>query len=236
MPGARRAAEADVPLERGLEAVVEDHPERDVEAADQRHGRRERGVEDLLRLAASRASRSRSCATAAASSQRRSATLAIARPGGHISAFCEPETTTSIPQASVSSGTAPSDETASTTRIASPTAALIACTSATTPVEVSDCVQKTIAAPLSAHRRADLGRVGHLAPLVVDALHVEPVLLADLRPSARRTPRRRRPRPGRPARVRFATADSIAPVPEALKSSTWPSVRNTCWSRSSVRS
>ena len=26
------AAEADVPLERGLEAVVEDHPERDVEA------------------------------------------------------------------------------------------------------------------------------------------------------------------------------------------------------------
>ena len=32
-----------------------------------------------------------------------------------MSAFCEPETTTSIPQASVSSGTAPSDETASTT-------------------------------------------------------------------------------------------------------------------------
>ena len=32
MPGARGAAEADVPLERGLEAVVEDHPERDVEA------------------------------------------------------------------------------------------------------------------------------------------------------------------------------------------------------------
>jgi hypothetical protein len=38
-----------------------------------------------------------------------------ASPGGHISAFWEPETTTSIPHASVSSGTAPSEEIASTT-------------------------------------------------------------------------------------------------------------------------
>ncbi len=83
-------------------------------------------------------------------SQRRSATDAIARPGGHISAFCEPERTTSTDQASVSSGTAPSEETASTTSTASPTAALSAWTSATTPVEVSDWVQKTISAPLSA--------------------------------------------------------------------------------------
>ena len=83
-------------------------------------------------------------------SQSRPATEAIARPGGHISAFCEPERTTSTPQASVSSGTAPSEETASTTSVASPTAALIAWMSVTTPVEVSDCVQKTISAPLSA--------------------------------------------------------------------------------------
>ncbi len=55
-----------------------------------------------------------------------------------------------MPQASVSSGTAPSEETASTQTIASGAAALIACTSATTPVEVSDWVQKSSSAPLSA--------------------------------------------------------------------------------------
>src|SRR3954470_6436802 len=67
-----------------------------------------------------------------------------------MSAFCEPPMTTSIPQASVSSGTAPSEEIASTTTVASPTAALIACTSETTPVDVSDCVQRTTDAPLPA--------------------------------------------------------------------------------------
>ena len=67
-----------------------------------------------------------------------------------MSAFCDPERTTSTPQASVSSGTAPSDEIASTTRTASPTDALSDCTSLTTPVEVSECVQKTTCAPLSA--------------------------------------------------------------------------------------
>ena len=66
-----------------------------------------------------------------------------------MSAFCEPDTATSMPQASVSSGTAPSDETASTQTAASGTAALIPCTSATTPVEVSDWVQKRTPAPLS---------------------------------------------------------------------------------------
>ena len=112
--GARRAAEPDVALERGLEAVVEDHPERDVEPADQRDGRREGGVEDLLRLPR-RAPVEVELRDGGSLSQSGSATLAIARPGGHISAFCEPETTTSMPQASVSSGTAPSEETASTT-------------------------------------------------------------------------------------------------------------------------
>ena len=77
----------------------------------------------------------------------RAGTEAIASPGGHISAFCEPETTTSIPHASVSSGTAPSDEIASTTSVASPTASLIARTSETTPVEVSDCWQSTSSTP-----------------------------------------------------------------------------------------
>ena len=44
-------------------------------------------------------------------------------------------------------------------------------------------MQKTTPAPLSRDRGADLVRVGHLAPLVRDALHVEPVLLADRDPA-----------------------------------------------------
>ena len=48
--GARCAAEAHVALERRLETVVEDQPERDVEAADDRDGRCEGGVENVLRL------------------------------------------------------------------------------------------------------------------------------------------------------------------------------------------
>ena len=47
---ARGAAEPDVALERCVEPVVEQQAERDVEAADQRHRRRERGVELVLRL------------------------------------------------------------------------------------------------------------------------------------------------------------------------------------------
>src|SRR5207253_786163 len=72
-------------------------------------------------------------------------TDANARPGGHISAFCEPDTTTSIPQRSDSSGTAPRLETASTTTNApaSLATAVRACTSQTTPVEVSECVRYT---------------------------------------------------------------------------------------------
>ncbi len=49
-PRAGGAAEADVACERGFEPVGEDQAERDVEAADQRDGRRERGVERVLRL------------------------------------------------------------------------------------------------------------------------------------------------------------------------------------------
>src|SRR5439155_1484712 len=65
----------------------------------------------------------------------------IARPGGVISAFCAPDATTSIPHASVSSGTAPRLEIASTTLSApaSWTTGAKACRSETTPVEVSEC-------------------------------------------------------------------------------------------------
>ena len=99
---ARRAAEADVPLEHRVEAFLEQQAERDVERRDERDRRRERGVVLRLRLAralpveveARRASRSRRSAA--------SETAHVPRPGGVISAFCEPETTTSSPQASVS--------------------------------------------------------------------------------------------------------------------------------------
>ena len=60
-----------------------------------------------------------------------------------MSAFCEPETTTSMSQRSDSSGTAPRLDTASTTTSApaSFATAARACTSQTTPVEVSEWVR-----------------------------------------------------------------------------------------------
>ena len=84
-PGARGAAEANVPFEARLERVVEDQPERDVEAADQRDGRRERRVERVLRLlvpapveveAARRLRRARARAPALRPSQARAGTSA----------------------------------------------------------------------------------------------------------------------------------------------------------------
>jgi len=50
----------------------------------------------------------------AAASQARGETATKLRPGATIQAFCEPLTTTSRPQASVSNGTAPRPEIAST--------------------------------------------------------------------------------------------------------------------------
>ena len=82
--------------------------------------------------------------------------LANARPGGVIRAFCEPVTTTSMPQASVSSGTAPRLEIASTTEItpASLQAATSDWMSETTPVDVSEWTMNATFAPLSASARA----------------------------------------------------------------------------------
>jgi hypothetical protein len=73
-----------------------------------------------------------------------------------MSAFCAPEATTSIPQASVSKGTAPRLETASTAlrAPASRAAAANGCGSITTPVEVSEWVKKRITASRSRRRAA----------------------------------------------------------------------------------
>ena len=59
---------------------------------------------------------------------------------------------------------------------------MIARTSATTPVEVSDCWQSTISTPASRDGGADLGRIGRLAPLVADRVHFDLVLLTDRDP------------------------------------------------------
>ena len=82
-----------------------------------------------------------------------------------MSAFCEPETTTSSPQASVSHGTAPRLETASTTTSepASFAAAASERTSATTPVEVSDCTIQTAFASRS-RRRARRSSASGVSP------------------------------------------------------------------------
>ena len=74
-----------------------------------------------------------------------------------MSAFWEPVATTSSSHSSVSSGTAPRLETASTTESApaSRATAASAWTSATTPVEVSEWTRKTaFAPPASASVRA----------------------------------------------------------------------------------
>ena len=78
-------------------------------------------------------------------SQARSLIAANAMPGEALSAFWDPPTATSIPQASNSNGTAPSDETTSTTTIAPASLATFASCSIgwITPVDVSDCVSST---------------------------------------------------------------------------------------------
>ena len=88
-----------------------------------------------------------------------------------------------MPQASVSSGTAPSEETASTDDDRVADRGLDA-------LDVGDDAGRGLglraehdAGAALGDGRADLARHGHLAPGVVDALHVEAVVLADLDPA-----------------------------------------------------
>ena len=80
----------------------------------------------------------------------------MASPGAAIHAFCEPVTTTSTPQASISNGTAPRPDTLSTRINASGFSSRMAAASAAigfiTPVEVSLCVSRTAFAPGVARR------------------------------------------------------------------------------------
>src|SRR5579884_498885 len=141
-PGPGGPPEPHVLFEARLEPGVEQHPEGDVEPLDQRDGRRERGVEHLLRLPRAppveveRARRGEAVEEALGDARRGEARRAHQR-------LLRAADDDVDPQASVSSGTAPSEEIASTTSTASPTAAFSAWTSLTTPVEVSEWVQKT---------------------------------------------------------------------------------------------
>ena len=158
---ARRAAEPDVALERGVETVVEQQAERDVEAADQRDRRRERRVELVLRLLRRASSRSRSCATSSPARARAPGR----RPSRARAAPSAPSASRRRRRRSPTrrSRAAPRRATRSRRRPSgrlSPTASLIARTSETTPVDVSDCWQKTTLAPESPDGGADLVRVG----------------------------------------------------------------------------
>ena len=139
-----------------------------------------------------------------------------------------------MPHASISSGTAPRLETASTTTCAPDgrVASANACRSETTPVEVSECVRKTARTPsVSASSALEIGGRRHLAPRVAERHHVARRTARRSPPTARRRRlRRRRPR-AVPGLQRLATADSIAPVPEAVNSSASDDVRQISFSR-----
>ena len=99
------------------QALGPEEPERDVQPREERHGRGELPL--VLRLPAALGGQvpvEPGAASPARPLARRGRSRATnARPGGHISPFCEPATTASIPQASIGHGTTPSDETVSTT-------------------------------------------------------------------------------------------------------------------------
>ena len=186
--GAGGAGEQLVAGEDVLQALLEDHVERDVEADEQRDGGREGGVALALGLevlgpvevvAAARGCRRRS-------RRALSETDANARPGGHMSAFWEPATTTSIPHSSWRSSAAPRPETASTARITSwrlQTSA-IAWTSWTMPVLVSrERGEGDVDLGVLGQEAVELRGVETLAPAGLVAHEIAAVGLGELDPA-----------------------------------------------------
>ena len=104
-----------------------------------------------------------------------------------MSAFCEPDTTTSTPHSSIGRSTTPSPDTASNTLTAPWAAATSASarTSFSTPVEVSDCVVKSAltSPPRSASARSTSAGVDLLAPLGLEVHGLGAVGIAQLRPA-----------------------------------------------------
>ena len=144
-----------------------------------------------------------------------------------MSAFCEPATTTSSPHAAVSTGTAPRLETASTTTSAPASLATraSASTSATTPVLVSECTRYTaFTVPLRSSSAASASGEG-ASPQGSRRWTSSAPYAATI--SAQRSPKfpDETTRCRSPGSTRFATADSNAPVPDAVNRRTSSSVR-----------
>ena len=165
----------------------------------------------------------------------RSFSATKARPGGHISPFCEPATTASTPQASIGHGTTPREDTVSTTSSVSVArvSPAYASMSSSTPVEVSLWVARTTRAPGWARRAAASRSGATVSPYGASRSRT-------VTPNARQTSSQRSPNlPQRitiassPGDRRFTTAASIAPVPEAARTST--SLRVSSMSASAAR-
>ena len=211
-----------MPVERRLEALLEQQAERDVERGDERDGRRERGVELRLRLArplpveveARRAARRgvapprrrRTCrgpaASSAPSASRRRRRRAPRRPS----------------RTARRRGSRPRRRRRA--RPPSFAAAASAWTSATTPVDVSECTTQTAFAVALAQPRAHVVRVGRLAPRVAEVVDVRAVAAGHRRPALAEVA-------GRDDEMRLARRDEVLRrptrtrrCPEAVKSST----------------
>ena len=153
----------------------------------------------------------------------RGLTARKASPGGVISAFCAPTTSTSMPQASVRHSIAPTPLMPSTTSRAGlfRTTRPMASMSWPTPVLVSCKVEKTAAiSGCCASSRCDLGRLEGLAPgqFVAHDLDAEP--LGDQPPALGELARLQHQRLAAAAARRFTTAASMPPVPEQERMST----------------
>src|SRR5918997_4997219 len=157
----------------------------------------------------------------------RSLTLTNPRPGGVMSAFCEPATTTSTPHSSVLNVQAPRPETASTMVTTSEAALAKPSMSLTVPVEVSESTQ--IAALISGSL-ASASATSSLSAFWPQSYSSSVIS----RPKARLILTHRSPklpfftkRPLSPAEKRFCIAPSKAPVPLAAKVKISFSVKKT---------
>ena len=227
------AAEQPVALEGLLEPAVEDQPERDVERDDERRRRREGRVELLLRAARA--------VPVEVVARRRGASLGRpdgVRDGGHGQAGRRHQR---LLRAGAGDVDPPGvhlerDGAEARDRVDDDVRAARA-HGCRERLDVGDDARSTsrtgsgrrpATSLASRERRGQVVGGRRLAPLVARRPDLAAVALGELRSSARRSCPRRRRRPGCPGEQRFATADSIAPVPEAVKRSTSDEVRKTC--------
>ena len=166
----------EVAVERRVEALVEQHL--GARRRAQRQGRYEEragDVERRLRLARALPVEVEARVEDPVAARAASETAARPSPGGDMSAFCEPETTTSRPQASVSHGAAPRLETASA-RTSAPASLAAAARGAGRRRRLPWTSRSERARRPLASRSLSLGaqvvRVGCLSPRVAEHVHV----------------------------------------------------------------